>query len=85
LTKVAVNELGDHPCGESNNEEENPSQGFYMNLLVSDDKWTAHAGVSKATVSTDDEDDVDYVEHNLADGEFESRHGLYWRRDGVLK
>jgi hypothetical protein len=40
LTKVAVNELGDCPGSESDDNEENPSQGFYMNPLVSDDPWT---------------------------------------------
>jgi hypothetical protein len=85
LTKVAVNELGDCPGSESDDDEENPSQGFCMNLLVSDDPWTTHAGISEDTVTIKEEDDVAYVEHNLADSEVESHHGLYWKRDGVLE
>jgi hypothetical protein len=49
VTKVTVNELGDCPSSESDNDEENPSQGFYMNPLVSDDSWTTHAGISEYT------------------------------------
>jgi hypothetical protein len=33
-----------------------------MNPLVSDDPWTAYAGVSEDIVSTEDEDDVAYEE-----------------------
>jgi hypothetical protein len=85
LTKVAVNELGDFPHSESDEEEDNTSQRFYMNPLVSDDPWTTHVGVNKATVPKDADDDFAYVEHNLADSEVEYHHGLYWRRDGILK
>jgi hypothetical protein len=56
-----------------------------MNRLASDDPWTTHVSVSEATLSTYDDDAVDYVEHNLAEGEVESNHGLYWRCDGVLE
>jgi hypothetical protein len=77
--------LGDCPGSESDDKEENPSQGLYMNHLVSENPWTTHVGGSEATVSTDDDDDVAYVEQNLADGEVESHNGLYWRRDGVLE
>jgi hypothetical protein len=85
LTKVAVNELGDCPGSESDDDEENPPQGLYMNPLVSDNPWTTHAGISEDTVTIEEEDDVAYVEENLADGEVESHHGLYWKRDGVLE
>jgi hypothetical protein len=85
LTKVAVNELGDFPGSESDDDEENPSKGFYMNPLVSDDPWTTHSGISEDTVTIEEEYDVAYVEENLADSEVESRHGLYWKRDGVLE
>jgi hypothetical protein len=77
--------LGDCSGSESDDEEENPSQGFYINPLVSDDPWTTHAGASEDTLSTEDDDDVAYVEHNLADGEVESHHCLYWKCDGVLE
>jgi hypothetical protein len=77
LTKVAVNELGDCPGSEIDEDEENPFQGFYMNPLVSDDPWTTHAGISEDTVTIEDENDVDYVEQNLADGEVEYHHGFY--------
>jgi hypothetical protein len=77
--------LGDFPSSKNDDEEENPSQGFYMNPLVSDDPWTTNDGVSEANVSTKDDDDVSYVEHNLPDGEVEYHHGLYWKRDGVLE
>jgi hypothetical protein len=50
LTKVAVNEFGDCPDSEGKYEEENPSQGFYMNLLVSDNPWTTHVGISGSIV-----------------------------------
>jgi hypothetical protein len=76
FTKVAVNELGDCPGSESDDDEENPSQGFYMNPLVSDDPWTAHAGISEDTGTIEEEDDVAYVEENFADGKVESHHGL---------
>jgi hypothetical protein len=56
-----------------------------MNPLVSDDPWTTHAGISEDTVSIEEEEDVAYVDHNLADGEVESHHGLYWKRAGVLE
>jgi hypothetical protein len=84
LTKVAVNELGDFPGSESDDDEENPSQGLYMNALVSDDPWTTHAGISEDTITIEEEDDAAYVDQNLADGEVESHHGLYWKHDGVL-
>jgi hypothetical protein len=79
FTKVAVKELGDCPGSESDDDEKNPSQGFYMNLLVSGDPWTTHAGISEDTVSIEEEDDVAYVEKNLADGEVDSHHGFYWK------
>jgi hypothetical protein len=60
-------------------------QGFYMNPLVIDNPCTTHASVSEANACTEDDDDCDYVENHLADGEVESHHGLYWRRDGVLE
>jgi hypothetical protein len=56
-----------------------------MNHFVSDDPWTTHAGIGEDTVSIEEEDDVAYVEQNLADGEVESHHGLYWKHDGVLE
>jgi hypothetical protein len=85
LTKVSGNELGECPDSESDDDEENPSQGLYMNHLVSGDPWTTHVDVSEATVSTDDDDYIDYMEHNLADGGVECHHGLQWRRYGVLE
>jgi hypothetical protein len=77
--------LGGCPGSEIDDEEENPSQGFYMNHFVSNDPWTTHDGVSEATVSTEDDNDVAYVEQNLADVEVESHHGLYWKHDGVIE
>jgi hypothetical protein len=44
--------------------------------------------ISQATLSIDgddDDDDVCYVEHDLAGGEVESHHGLYSRHDGILE
>jgi hypothetical protein len=51
LTKVAANKLGDCPGSQSDDDEINPSQGFYINPLVSDDPWTTYAGISEDTVS----------------------------------
>jgi hypothetical protein len=85
LTKVAVNELGDCPGSESDDDEENPYQGFYMYPLVSEDPRKTHYGISLDNVTIEEEDDVAYVEQNFADGEVESHHGLYWKRDGVLE
>jgi hypothetical protein len=56
-----------------------------MNPLVSDNPWKTHAGISEDTLTIKEEDDVAYVEENLADGEVESHHGLYWKRDAVLE
>jgi hypothetical protein len=64
------------PGSESDDNEENPSQGFYMNPLVSDYSWTTHAGISEDTVIIEEEDIVAYVEENLSEGEVESHHGL---------
>jgi hypothetical protein len=52
---------------------------------VSDDPLTTHVDVSEANLSTDDDNDVAYVEHNLDDGDVESHHELYWKRDGLLE
>jgi hypothetical protein len=56
-----------------------------MNPLASDNPWKTHAGISEDTVSTEEEDDVAYVDQNIADCEVESHHGLNWKRDGVLE
>jgi hypothetical protein len=50
-----------------------------------DNPWTTHAGISEDTVTIEEEDYVASVEENLADGEVEYHHGLYWKRDGVLE
>jgi hypothetical protein len=78
-------ELENFPASGSDDNEENPFQGFYINYLVSDDPCTTHLDLSGATVSTDDDDYIAYVEHNLAYGDVESYHGLYWRCDGDLE
>jgi hypothetical protein len=43
FTRVSGNEAGDYPHSESDDEEENPSQGFYTNTLFSDEPWTLRA------------------------------------------
>jgi hypothetical protein len=43
LTRVSGNKAGDCPYSESDNEEENPSQGFYANSLFTYKPWTIRA------------------------------------------
>jgi hypothetical protein len=86
LTRVSGNEAGDCPLSESDDEEENPSQGFYTNPLVSDESLTRHA-------RTDDDEDPVFEEDSdiaippsgLANEIVKNHHGVYWQRYGVLE
>jgi hypothetical protein len=57
-----------------------------MNIFVSDKPWETNVDTGEDNVPPDDDDnEVAFVEKNLADGDYESHHGLYWRHDGVLE
>jgi hypothetical protein len=88
LTRVSGNEAGDFPLSESDDEEENPSQGFYTHPLVSDEPWTHHARTddNEYPVFDNEEDsDIKIPPSGLANKNVENHHGLYWQRDGVLE
>jgi hypothetical protein len=88
LTRVSGNEAWDCPHSESDDEEEDPSQGFYTNTLFSDEPLTHRARTD------DDEDPVidneEYIDisvppSGLANEKVDIHNGLYWQRDGVLE
>jgi hypothetical protein len=88
LTRVCGNEVGDFPDSENDDdEEENPSQGFYMNPLLSDEPWKIRActdDYQSPVLDNEDDSDVTVPPSGLANEDVENHHGLHWNRDGVL-
>jgi hypothetical protein len=85
---MSGNEAGDFPHSESDEEGENPSQGFYTNPFFSDEPWTRRARIDddEDPVSDNEEDsDISVPLSGLVNENVETHHGLYWQRDGVLE
>jgi hypothetical protein len=88
LTRVSGNEAGDCPHSEIDDEEENPSQGFFINPLFSDEPWTRRVRTDddKDPVFDNEEDsDIAVPLSGLANENVKTPNGLYWQRDGVLE
>jgi hypothetical protein len=88
LTRVSGKEAEDCPHSESDEKEENPSQGFYTNPLFSEEPWTHRARTdnNKYPVFDNGEDsDISVPPSGLANKNVKTHHGLYWQRDGVME
>jgi hypothetical protein len=88
LTRVSGNEAGDCPHSESDDEEENLSQGFYTNPLFSDEPWTHRARTDNdedPVFENEEDSDIAFPPSGLANENVKTHHGLYWQRDGVLE
>jgi hypothetical protein len=88
LTRVSGNEVGDCPDSDSDNEEENPSQGFYINSLVTKELWTPRARTDDDqahVLDNENESDITVLPSSLSNEDVDSHHGLYCYCDGVFE